>query len=83
MLGKCPGAERLRGAPTIKEKKCPQCGQIIEVFSIDTHVVCDCGFIAYNDTVSCIQWCAYARECVGDEIFERFANLSHATQQTH
>ena len=29
-----------------------------------------CGFIAYNDTLSCVQWCQYARKCVGDEMYE-------------
>jgi hypothetical protein len=41
------------------------CGREIEIFSVDTHVVCECGFVAYNDTQSCIRWCRYARECVG------------------
>jgi hypothetical protein len=27
----------LRGTPTISEKICPQCGAVIEIFSIDTH----------------------------------------------
>ena len=72
MFSRCPGADRLRRALTITERTCPECGQEIEIFSIDTHVVCDCGFIAFNDTQSCIQWCAYARECVGEEIYGRF-----------
>ena len=57
--------------PTIIEKKCPHCGTEIEMFSIDTQMACEnCGFIAYNDTLSCVQWCAYARKCVGDEMYE-------------
>ena len=72
MLNKCPGASSLRGTPTISEKTCPECGREIEIFSIDTHVICDCGFVAYNDAQNCIQWCAYARECVGEEIYNKF-----------
>ena len=72
MLNRCPAADRFRGAPTITEKICPQCKEVIEIFSVDTHVVCDCGFIAYNDTQSCIKWCKYARECVGEEIYDKF-----------
>jgi len=56
----------------ITYKKCPECGCEIEIFSIDTHVVCDCGFIAYNETQSCLQWCAYARTCVGEEIYKEY-----------
>ena len=56
---------------SIQEKICPQCGSIIELFSIDTQVACEtCGFIAYNDKLSCVQWCKQARKCVGDEMYE-------------
>jgi hypothetical protein len=66
----CPGAASLR-TPTINEKICPECGREIEIFSIDPYVRCECGFIAYNDQQSCAQWCAKARECLGDEVYER------------
>jgi hypothetical protein len=68
----CPGTARLKGAPTITEKICPECGRAIEIFSIDTHVVCKCGFIAYNDEQTCIRWCKHARECVGSEVYDKF-----------
>ncbi len=46
----CQGKPR---TPTIHEKICPNCGSIIELFSIDTEVACEkCGFVAYNDTLS-------------------------------
>jgi len=66
----CPGAAAIKGAPTLKEKVCPNCGGIIEMFSSDSHVQCKCGFVAYNDIQSCVRWCAHARECVGDEAYE-------------
>ena len=69
----CPGAAFIRGTPTIKEKICPECGEIIEIFSVDVRVQCECGFIAYNEVINCISWCKYARECVGDEVYERLA----------
>ena len=54
MLDGCQGKPR---TPTIIEKICPQCGELIEMFSIDTQMTCEkCGFIAYNDTLSCVQW---------------------------
>lgn len=71
LFDKCPGASLITGTPTLKEKTCPECGKIIEIFSIDTEVACECGFMAYNDTVTCVNWCQYARECVGDEAYER------------
>ncbi len=57
---------------TVQEKSCPHCGNPVEIFSTDISAECDnCGFIIYNDALSCIQWCDSARECVGDEMYER------------
>ena len=66
-----------RSAPSVKI--CPQCGELIEMFSIDTQMTCEkCGFIAYNDTLSCVQWCAFARKCVGDEMYEHMMEITAA-----
>ena len=67
----CPGAANIKGTPELKEKTCPNCGQVIELFTGERQALCRCGFIAYNDTVSCISWCKFARECVGDEAYDR------------
>jgi len=57
---------------TITDKICPNCGQEVEIFSVDTEAVCEnCGTVIYNDTLSCVQWCKFARQCVGDETYER------------
>jgi NADH pyrophosphatase NudC (nudix superfamily) len=65
----CPGAANLR-TPTLTIKKCPQCGEEVEVFSSDVSVRCSrCGFKVYNDMMSCIQWCKHAQECVGPEMY--------------
>ena len=74
LLEGCQGKPR---TPTIREIVCPQCGSIIELFSIDTQVACEtCGFIAYNDALSCVQWCQYARQCVGDEMYEHMMEIA-------
>jgi hypothetical protein len=72
MANRCPGAGALRGNITITEKICPMCGREIEIFSCEPCAASECGFVAYNDTQSCIKWCAYARECVGGEIYDKF-----------
>lgn len=67
----CPGASRLK-VPTITEKICPVCGSVIELFSTDVSIPCDkCGFIAYNDLQSCIQWCEHAEKCIGTEMYNK------------
>jgi hypothetical protein len=71
---RCPGSMGLSGTPNIIEKICPECGREIEIFSNEAFAKCECGFIAYNDTQNCIQWCKYAKECVGEDVYNRFMN---------
>lgn len=72
-LNGCQGKPR---TPTILEKICPRCGSIIEMFSIDTEMACEhCGFIAYNDELSCVQWCGYAKKCVGEEMYGKMMEI--------
>ena len=62
---------------TLEERICPQCGNVIELFSVDTEVACEhCGFVAYNDTLSCVQWCQYAKQCVGEEMYEKMMEVA-------
>ena len=72
MFDRCPGAAQFTRTPTLKIKKCPECGEEVEIFSTDLRVQCDnCGFTVYNDSESCIQWCKYAKECVGEELYNK------------
>ena len=74
MFEGCQGKPR---TPTIHEKICPVCGSIIELFSIDTEMPCEnCGFVAYNDTLSCVQWCQYAKQCVGEEMYNHMMEIA-------
>lgn len=83
ILSGCPGASRFK-APTIKEKICPVCGSIIELFSTDVSVQCDtCGFTAYNDLQGCIQWCAHAEECIGTEMYEKLVRGKASKEDKH
>jgi ribosomal protein S27AE len=67
---------------TIEEKICPRCGHPIEIFSIDTEMACEnCGFVVYNDALSCVQWCQYARKCVGDEMYERMMAVAKSQKE--
>jgi len=67
---------------TLTERTCPHCGNIIELFSVDTEVACDrCGFVAYNDTLSCVQWCQYAKQCVGEEMYEAMMAVARRNKE--
>ena len=67
---------------TLTERVCPNCGNIIELFSVDTEVACDkCGFVAYNDTLSCVQWCKYAKQCVGEQMYESMMAIAKKNKE--
>ncbi len=78
ILEGCQGKPQIR----IMEKICPQCGNEIEIFSIDTEAVCEnCGFTIYNDTLTCAQWCKYAREFFGDEAYEALMKIAESQKE--
>ena len=64
----CPGAIRIK-EPTPEDVKCPNCGAEVEIFSDELRVRCQkCGTMVYREeTPSCINWCAAARQCLGEE----------------
>lgn len=75
----CQGKER---TPTIIEKTCPNCGAEIEMFSIDTEMICEkCGCKVYNDTLNCVQWCKYAKDCVGEEMYENMMIIAKRNKE--
>jgi DNA-directed RNA polymerase subunit RPC12/RpoP len=53
----------------VEVHKCPNCGAQVEIFSDELKVKCHrCGSKVYREeTPSCIEWCATARECLGEE----------------
>jgi ribosomal protein S27E len=67
MTMKCPGQDmrNLR----VSVHKCPGCGSEVEIFSDEMSVKCrKCGERVYKEHVpSCIEWCASARQCLGEE----------------
>ncbi len=71
MYTRCPGQDikNLR----VKLYKCPNCGAGVEIFSDELTVKCQkCGTKVYSDRVpSCIDWCASARKCLGEERWQK------------
>ena len=67
MYSRCPGQDtrNLR----VSLHKCPKCGAEVEMFSDEMKVKCHkCGAKVYREQVpSCIEWCASARQCLGEE----------------
>jgi len=67
MSTRCPGQDmrHLR----VKLYKCLGCGSEVEIFSDEVSVRCPkCKTKVYsNMNNSCIEWCASARQCLGEE----------------
>ncbi len=67
MTARCPGQDARNIRP--EELICRVCGYKVEIFSDELKVKCPkCGNLACKDRLpSCIDWCNFARECVGEE----------------
>ena len=70
MNSRCPGQD-LRNL-RVALYKCPNCSAEVEMFSDELKVKCPkCGEKVYKEQVpSCIEWCASARQCLGEERWE-------------
>jgi len=57
--------------------KCPKCGAEVEIFSNESRVKCyNCGEYVYKEQLpSCINWCAAAKQCVGEERWKKLKGL--------
>jgi len=72
MLDKCPGSGDIR-TPVPTCKKCPECGEEVEIWSDELKAKCaKCGTTVFREDVSsCIEWCQAAKECLGEEKYNR------------
>ncbi len=69
---------------SLEVKTCPQCGAEVEVFSVDAEVACEnCGFVVYNDAMSCAQWCQYAKQCVGEQTYANMMKVVEHRKAQH
>lgn len=71
MIPKCPGQDSRN--LKIEIIKCPYCQYKVEMFSDEVKVHCPrCKNLVCRERLpSCIDWCKYARECVGEEKWQR------------
>jgi len=70
---KCPGASSII-RPKPEYAKCPHCGKEIEIWSDEFRGKCSgCKKIVFKEEApSCIEWCKYAKECVGEEKYNEY-----------
>lgn len=66
---KCPGQDSRFLKSEIR--KCPKCGYEVEIFSDEVRVRCPkCKGYVYREIPSCIDWCRYAKECIGEKKYK-------------
>ena len=71
MSSKCPGQDNRNLRVALY--RCPTCETEVEIFSDEVKARCHrCGEMVYKEKMpSCIEWCASARECLGEERWKR------------
>lgn len=68
----CPGAVTFREVRP-EYILCPECGNEVEIWSDEMVARCrQCGSLVSRERgASCIDWCVYAKECIGLAKYER------------
>jgi len=67
MINKCPGQDSRN--LKVETLQCSSCGYRAEIFSDEVKVACpQCkALICRARLPSCVDWCKYARECIGED----------------
>ncbi len=73
---RCPGSMAF-AQPKIELVRCPTCGDDAEVWTDEAEGKCaKCGgTVCRTTTQSCIDWCKYARDCLGDEAHKKYQDM--------
>lgn len=70
MIFKCPGQDDRN--LKVEMLTCSDCGYKVEIFSDEVKVSCpQCkNLLCRQRLPSCVDWCKFARECIGEEKFK-------------
>ena len=79
LLEGCQGKKGVQ----IRERRCPNCGCLVEMMSTDLCVECDnCGATVYGDLMDCALNCPEARQCIGDAQYEKLMEAKAQWRET-
>ncbi|MEW5815464.1 MAG: HD domain-containing protein [Spirochaetota bacterium] len=69
----CPGSKLLR-QPAPEIFVCPSCGEEVEIWTDELRGACSkCRTVVFkNNSLSCLDWCKYGKECVGEDKYEAY-----------
>ena len=73
MIDKCPGSQKF-SEPQPEFIKCPFCSGEVEIWTDEVKTKCpSCKRTVLREGgQSCLDWCKYAKECVGDEAYKKY-----------
>lgn len=73
MIFECPGSQKFK-QPQPETIKCDKCSSEVEIWTDEFEAVCpNCKkTVSRRDTQSCLDWCKYAQQCVGDKIYQKY-----------
>ena len=73
MIFKCPGAQRFR-QPQPEIIDCPFCSEEVEIWTDEVQATCPhCKkTVVRQEGTSCLDWCKYAKECVGEQLYNKY-----------
>ena len=72
IFGDCPGSKRIK-TPFPEEIRC-YCGETVEIWSDEASTLCkNCNKQVTREMLStCLDWCAMAKECVGEQKYRKY-----------
>ena len=85
MISKCPGSMGFR-EPTPEAMNCPVCGREIEIWTDEAKASCPhCGVnvMREGNATTCLDWCRYAKMCVGEELYKRYLKNKETIREGH
>ncbi|OGW78481.1 MAG: hypothetical protein A3I73_05565 [Omnitrophica bacterium RIFCSPLOWO2_02_FULL_45_16] len=73
MVFECPGSGQIK-RPSPENIKCPFCSQDVEIWTDEIEAVCpNCKRpVTRVQEQSCLEWCGYAKECVGENKYSAY-----------
>lgn len=73
MISNCPGAKLFR-QPEPEILRCPYCQEELEIWTDEIKTKCSkCKkTITREQAQSCLDWCKYAKECVGEDVYNKY-----------
>jgi len=72
-MQKCPGSQGF-SQPQPEIINCPFCGAEMEIWTDEAKAKCpECKkSVTRKAGATCLDWCKYAKECVGDKAYEQY-----------